>query len=1717
MLWDNGYDGTSGLVTSTQCDGVAPADDPDEPCFLFSITADDYNVIGVIEQIRIKTGFWNPGIPDGGGDAVNLFDICFWTDGGGLPGALIESFVIDPSNIDWEDEGGFGQFRFDLSLPGGGHVASGLEWMSITPVIEFPPQIGWADTDSVLVPLSPTQGAFFDGTNPLDRAAPPWAPVDDVDAVKFQLFGQELNGGQRVITVQGTAAATGSFIVSVEQSPSAFDTLVTVPSGSEICSATVNCSSGQSAADVAGNIATALNSACPGTPAEAISSFNTVIFTTTDGAPPHIAIGGAEFGGGMGLGAGNGCRVANICNGSSGDEACSDTATSGLLIRVGDNLTLDPILEGSDILTTTAGTQVKFSANPLPAGTFGANSEELSSDVALNAIPLNSVVTGDANIRLDRGDTIFGSAFSADFDGDGDVDAEDVGFHFTTCVVGAGDPACIDFDGDGMIADDFDDANTVQCLQRSYATSDPNRENGECLPDNTARPQFASATLVGVDNGRWRADAPVEVGRGLPWTEKWSLEVFPAPDGVVTAGCAPGTVADPECAEVNDTIALACDVGLLGDDSIKVAGDIDGTDHCGAFPDPEERDVDMYQFTIIRPGVVVVEMDGRFSTDPVDPAQLRGRLVLYNADGTGAPIAEADGVGGLSDPRLTANLAAGTYNLGVMTFAHTGYVATSECSGEVGDPSDPGTYEVCLSLSRTSSITVTDTNDDSGTRSGTFDASLLFQPIYIFTKVADPNRLVFVDSNCSGQVAQSLEGDDVPWVSAIIDPDLQEGGASEVFVDAQDEGADPTLIPGVQRVDASNQDTATAALNSDELCLVITPPSARKDCAIDGVTQDAVSFDLGAGIAIPDDDATGISDAQAVGGSPVTDITEVRLMLNIEHTFNDDLIVTLDNGATSVDVIVNSNGGADGGDGMDITLDDGAATNIQNAASGGMQLTGTFAPANPLSAFNGMSANGTWTLSVADTVAADSGTLLSWGLEFDQLDPVSKDLPWDVVCGSWRAQDGAILLSHPFETAPTGTIGLFSDLDGGPIIADNFTLSADATITDVHWRGSYSGTGANCLGDDDFTLRFHNSVPELLDCNIETVGELPEALTGSYCPIGSFLETPLPSLDSATPDGFQGASAAGNWTLTVVDNGGAGDTGTLVSWGVVINDGETSASATPNMEIPEDSGCAGGGPPVLAEPCGGVGITSTVSIGPALFTNDVNVDVTIDHTFNGDLSVWITHDTTTVVLMDRPFDQAISDTTPGMDITFDDDAPAVEGQNQPDPSPFVDLAIGSDVVRETHRRIGTTGTSRIVYEYSHILAAPIPLTGGTEFWISVINNTDDTGDHGPLRWAWSVSQEDDLRVASSPLPTPELPVLEFSEPEFILDMSWDLTVPGSRWLVCGDSVDCPPMSASGLSYRMDHDFVSINGDQFKDDPSENDRNRWSRVEAPFKAHDEWCLFVPSLLGSPLLNVIYASKQISPEDAAALVDKAGPSETIECIFYGVAAFDADSPETDTDTLQLFESGGRLVEVNGTINQVCQERNVRAVDPAAALSQQLQVGGLLLTPPPGRDAGGAVFITHPRESGPLDALVCCTIDGLTVATTADSCAEWAGTVDGGCDPDTIPIGSCCVEDTCVDDTLTEAKCIAMGGGQWTVGLACDDPEACSEGCACPGDFDGDGDVDLVDFGNFSLCFTGPGASFAKGCDCGDFEGDGDIDLVDFGSFSLSFTGPGGVACP
>jgi len=52
---------------------------------------------------------------------------------------------------------------------------------------------------------------------------------------------------------------------------------------------------------------------------------------------------------------------------------------------------------------------------------------------------------------------------------------------------------------------------------------------------------------------------------------------------------------------------------------------------------------------------------------------------------------------------------------------------------------------------------------------------------------------------------------------------------------------------------------------------------------------------------------------------------------------------------------------------------------------------------------------------------------------------------------------------------------------------------------------------------------------------------------------------------------------------------------------------------------------------------------------------------------------------------------------------------------------------------------------------------------------------------------------------------------------------------------------------------------------------------------------------------------------------------------------------------------------------------------------------------------------------------------------------------------------------------------------------------------------GDYDCDQTVDLTDFANWSSCMTGPhGGPYEAGCEGFDFDGDGDVDLLDFGGF-------------
>jgi autotransporter-associated beta strand protein len=60
-------------------------------------------------------------------------------------------------------------------------------------------------------------------------------------------------------------------------------------------------------------------------------------------------------------------------------------------------------------------------------------------------------------------------------------------------------------------------------------------------------------------------------------------------------------------------------------------------------------------------------------------------------------------------------------------------------------------------------------------------------------------------------------------------------------------------------------------------------------------------------------------------------------------------------------------------------------------------------------------------------------------------------------------------------------------------------------------------------------------------------------------------------------------------------------------------------------------------------------------------------------------------------------------------------------------------------------------------------------------------------------------------------------------------------------------------------------------------------------------------------------------------------------------------------------------------------------------------------------------------------------------------------------------------------------------------------------------CQGDCNGDGQVDLDDFGYFGACMDGPAFGTANGCQCLDLDGDEGVTLADFARFQTNVTGP------
>lgn len=106
-------------------------------------------------------------------------------------------------------------------------------------------------------------------------------------------------------------------------------------------------------------------------------------------------------------------------------------------------------------------------------------------------------------------------------------------------------------------------------------------------------------------------------------------------------------------------------------------------------------------------------------------------------------------------------------------------------------------------------------------------------------------------------------------------------------------------------------------------------------------------------------------------------IDNMKVTFNTNHAWIGDLVIKLKHPDNTEITLWNRGCNNPQRTGLNVTFQDGAPAVVCATPT-----TGTYSPAQPLSAFNGKPAGGIWTLTVQDFYNGDTGSVLSWGVDF---------------------------------------------------------------------------------------------------------------------------------------------------------------------------------------------------------------------------------------------------------------------------------------------------------------------------------------------------------------------------------------------------------------------------------------------------------------------------------------------------------------------------------------------------------------------------------------------------------------------------------------------------------------------------------------------------------------------------------------------------------------
>ena len=192
-------------------------------------------------------------------------------------------------------------------------------------------------------------------------------------------------------------------------------------------------------------------------------------------------------------------------------------------------------------------------------------------------------------------------------------------------------------------------------------------------------------------------------------------------------------------------------------------------------------------------------------------------------------------------------------------------------------------------------------------------------------------------------------------------------------------------------------------------------------------------------------------------------IADLDVPVEIFHTYRGDLDITLTSPTGTVVVLTSDNGG--GANNLRVVFDDAATTSIVgDNANHNTNVERRRIPENPLSAFNGQNAAGTWTLQICDDAAIDTGTFNSYSLVFVAAPQISvaKALP----LGRFATTDQFTLTINgtggpvSATTIGTGTIATGSAVRNPATAGSVYTVSETGAGTPAANLANYTVTYA---------------------------------------------------------------------------------------------------------------------------------------------------------------------------------------------------------------------------------------------------------------------------------------------------------------------------------------------------------------------------------------------------------------------------------------------------------------------------------------------------------------------------------------------------------------------------------------------------------------------------------------------------------------------------------